>query len=392
MKKIKLLSILGLIFSVAIFFNACYASEEMLDIYGSSNSTYSISEDEKDIYLPFMRFSNGSMVIDKQVNNMGGFFSSRTIDINSDINKMSAIFATDTIRVNADVKNSVLFSTTAIVIDSHITSDLILFSTSEITITKNAIIDGDIICFTSNLNVLGTVNGSVIANSSNVDVSGIIMKDLRVSTQNIKIESEEAVKGNLYIESYEIINEIKEKYPNVINKIIEENKIDVKSEIKNIIFVSIVYALLYLLLTTIKKGELLKCSFEKIKQYKNNMIISGAIGILIIPIIVMVALILLILGLYMIAIPLLVLYFAFVIVSAILSIFIVGSMINMYIKNKYLQNKSNWHILLVAFISFLILHIISKIPYISGIVSALYLMGAFGILFVCIFKRIKKDC
>ncbi len=391
MKKIKILGILVFILAIATFFNMSYASEEMLDIYGSSSTSYFISQDENDIYLPFMRFSSGSMIIDKQVENIGAFFSSKTIDINSDVKKMSAIFATDSIRVNADVKNSVMFSTAAIVIDSHITSDLILFSTSEITITKNAIIDGDIICFTTNLNVDGNINGSVIATCSNVKVSGIIQKDLRVQTDNMQIESEDLVKGKLYIQSYEIIEGIKEKYPEVINKIISKVEVDAKDEIKNIVFVGIVYALLYFLFLKIKKGEILNKSFEKIKTYKTNVVMFGTVGILVAPIIFMVCLLLLIGGLYMIALPILIIYFGIIIISAILAIFIVGALIMTYIYKKYLSQKTVWYTVLASFIVFVVLQILTKIPYVSSFVSIIYLMASFGILAVCIVKKLKRS-
>lgn len=391
MKKNKFLSILVFVLAIASFFNITYASEEMLDVYGSSSTSYSISQDENDIYLPFMRFSNGNMIIDKQVENMGAYFSSKTIDINSDVKSMSAMFATDSIRVNADVKNSVMFSTAAIVIDSHITSDLILFSTSEITITKKAIIDGDIICYTSNLNVLGNVNGSVIATCSNAKISGTIQKDLRVQTDNIQIESEDLVKGKLYIQSYEIIEGIKEKYPEVINKIISKAEVNSKDEIKNIVFVGIVYALLYFILLRVKKGEILSKSFEKVKKYKTNVVMFGTVGILIAPIITMLCLLLLIGGLYMIALPILIIYFGIIIISTILTIFIVGATIMTYIYNKYLIKKTAWYTVLTSFMVFVVLQVLTKIPYVSAFISIIYLMASFGILAVCIVKKLKSN-
>lgn len=390
MEKLKILSVIFALIGFVTIFSRCYASEEMLDIYGSSKSSYSLSEDENEIYLPFMRFSSGNMVIDKEVENIGAFFSSKTIDINSNINKMSAIFATDSIRINADIKNSVIFSTTAIVIDSHITSDLILFSSSEITITKNAIIDGDIICFTSNLNIDGEVNGSVIATCSNLKITGVIQKDLRVQTDNIEIETEDLVKGKFYIQSYEIIEGIKEKYPEVVNKIISKVEVDIKDEIKNILFAGIVYALLYLLILKIKNGEILKKSFEKIKKYKTNVILFGTFGIIILPVVTLICLLLLIGGLYMIALPILIIYLGIIIISSILAIFIVGATIVTYIYNKYLSEKSIWYTILTSFVVFELLQIINKIPYLSSFIGIIYFMASFGILAVCLTKKIEK--
>ena len=128
---------------------------------GFSNEVYKFSENNKEIKLPFFRFSNERMIIDKELNKSGFCFSAKAIEMDSKVTGIQTLFSADTIRVNANMEYGILFADGDIIIDSNIDKTLILISSGTVTITENATINEDIVLVSNNLEVEGNGLGSL---------------------------------------------------------------------------------------------------------------------------------------------------------------------------------------------------------------------------------------
>ena len=89
-----------------------------------SNEVYKFSEQDKEIKLPYFRFSNERMIIDKEVNKSGFCFSAKSIEVDSKLTGIQTLFSSDTIRVNENMEYGVLFADGDIIIDSNINKTL----------------------------------------------------------------------------------------------------------------------------------------------------------------------------------------------------------------------------------------------------------------------------
>ena len=256
--KIVCLILILAMFACSFISQASCAELTLGDFYASEDSYY-FSKDENKIYMPFMRFSQKSIIVDEELNNMGAIFSNSNIEVNSAINKPVAIFSNDSVRINSNVKSAVIFSTTNIIIDSNVEGDLILFGVNDITITENSVVTGDIICFGTNVNVKGKIDGNLIGAADKVIVDGNISKDLRMEISDVEINDEELIGGEIYLESYgvrESIEGLKSKYPELINKVIEIEQNDIKNTIYNSAVAIVTAWLLYILIKKVCKKDI----------------------------------------------------------------------------------------------------------------------------------------
>ncbi len=392
MKNIKILGIVTmLIFAFTCLIGNVNANEMgIIDIY-SADESYSLSEETNNIYLPFIRFSKNNIIVDKEVDKTGLIFCRGSLDVKSNINKSVALMASDSIRLNAELKNGFIFSSTTIVIDSNINGDLILCGMSGITISENANINGDIICYTPNLNIKGNVNGSVIGIANSVEVTGNIQKDFRMQLNNISVKDENRIAGEVYIESYNLLSEIKIMYPDMNYKVLKSKQTNLQDEIYNGIYLCIIFVLIYLIISKISKNKFFETQLEKVINNKSKVVMIGALGIALMPVVILVSLLLLLIGVYVIAIPLLVIYFGIFAISACISIFIIGMLLVTYIKNTYIKNNSIIYEILSAILIFAILYCFGKIPTVSSYIGIIYIILAFGIICTCVIKRIDNN-
>ena len=128
---------------------------------------------------------------------------------------------------------------------------------------------------------------------------------------------------------------------------------------------------------------------NKVKENSTFVILSGAILILASIPVVCILLMLSITSLYVVAIPLLLVYVVFLIVIGILNIFVVGSIMYSYIKEKYLKTSGIGTDILGVFCSFLVLSVLAILPVVGGYISIILYIIANGIVFTLIFKKKK---
>lgn len=366
--------------------------DNILDIKAKDN-VYRFSEDEKDIYLPYIRYSSDRIIMDKEIAKIGAVFSAKSIEVDSPIQKSQVLIASDSVRLNAKMEQPIIFTGNDVVIDSEITGTAIIFSSNNITITENGKIGEDVICFSNKLIMKGQIDGSLIGFfSEGVDISGTIKKDLRINTSQINISGNENIRGNVLIQTDNENLNIKNNYPNAIIKVLEKetNKFNIVNIVLKGITNCLVFTLIYVLLCKYLKNNRVGQSLEKIKKHFVFVIISGVVILIAMPLIFVLIILLIAFGLEILAIPLFIFYFGFVLVFSMLSTFVVGSFSFSYIKEKYLKNNNLGYDIIGAFVSFMTLYTLSNLPYISAFVSVLLVMISNGIIFTLIFKKSKE--
>ena len=126
---------------------------------------------------------------------------------------------------------------------------------------------------------------------------------------------------------------------------------------------------------------------------KNNtlfVVLSGSISILAFPALFVLLILLSALGLYMITMPVAVVYMAFLIVFAMLSVYVIGCTIFEYTNKKYIKAEKLSIELVGAFFTFLSLNLICKIPKIGAYIYMAMVMIAVGIMIAYFLKGDNK--
>lgn len=357
------------------------------------DGVYKLSDDTKDIYLPFFRAGSDRVIVDKEINKSGAIFAGKAIDVTKNLKGVQVLFSGDTVRVNANMEYSVIFADN-VVIDSNIDKMVTIFANT-VTITQNATINDDLICFANQIDMLGTVKGSFVGSANTTNISGTIEKDLRIKTQNIKLYEGNKILGKIYINTSNESLSVADKYPNAyifLNKYTAMNKTQSLFDIvKDMLYVCIVLTLLYLLVDKLSKQKLFTAMKEKSVKHPVFTILSGIINLIFIPLVFITLIGLSIFGLAIVTMPALLVYVVSLIIVLALSKFIVGSVIYAYIRQKYMTSyKGFWYQAVGVFCTYLGIYILCKIPYIGGFFTMAIIILSVGIVFTSIFKKDKN--
>ena len=354
------------------------------------NGVYKTSDDAN-IYLPYIRYVADRMIVDSEILKSGFSFATKSIEINSPTKGVQLMFSSDSIRVNANMEYGILVADGNIIVDSEIEKSLILVSTGTITISEKSKIKEDLICVCDNLELQGEVNGSVIGSVVSANITGNIGKDLRVMSNDVKLNTDKNVKNNIYIETYNKDLNIGENYTNakiVLKEIEEVNEFSFE-KIISVFSACLIFSLIYILVNRVSKKDIFAKFKDKVKENSTWVIVSGATLLLASIPAVFVLIMLSVIGLWVIAVPVLLIYSVFLVVIYILNIFVIGSIMYSYIKEKYLKNGGIGTDILGSFCSFLVLSVLIKIPVIGAYLSLMLYIIASGIVFTIFLKRSK---
>ena len=105
----------------------------------------------------------------------------------------------------------------------------------------------------------------------------------------------------------------------------------------------------------------------------------------------MILIMLCIVNLYVVALPIVIIYIAFLAVAAILNVFVIGSMMFSYIKVKYLKTGGKGTDFLGAFCSFLVLSVLTKLPFVVSYIWIIMYIITCGSLINLVLKGKTKD-
>ena len=362
----------------------------IFDIKGI-NGEYKTSSDASDIYLPFFRNAVGRIEVDKSIGKIGMLSSSSTIDVNEPLKNIQFLLSSDTIRINANMEYALIWAANDVVINSNIERNAVIFAGGTVTIEENVTVGDDVIIIANSVNIKGILKENAIISSSSVNVSGSIEKDLRCDISSIDISGNDNVKGKVYINTYNKNLYIKDKYKDAIVNIKE-----VKSAAKtfgNVLLKcaisSLAFTLLYLVVKKISKGKVYEKMFNKAKNNTLFVVLSGSIALLAFPAVFIFLILISILGLYMITVPILVIYLAFLIVFVMLSVYVIGSTVFEYINKKYIKAEKLSIELVGVFFTFLSLNLLCKIPKVGTYIYMAEIMIAVGIMISYFLKKDK---
>lgn len=352
---------------------------------------YKLSDDKVDVYLPYIRYATDSIIMDKEISDMGILFSLKSIEVNSSTKDIQVLLAYDTVRINSNIEHGIIFAGSGVVINSNISKNSVILSNGDIVISEGVTIDDDIIVFCNNLVVNGTVKGSIVGAANTVNVNGKIERDLRLDVINANIPNSESILGEVYINTTNENINIKDIYPNAIVNVYKKKSNNISSkDILNVVTISFVFAVIYMIIKKASKGKAVSSALTKIKENSLHVVLFGTIFMLTIPLIFLILGILSLIGLSKITIPAFIVYIAFIIVVSMLSTLIVGSMMFEYVKEKYIKECNIWLELVGSFVTFCMLHFLTFIPKVGFYISLMLVILAIGIMICVIFKKTKN--
>lgn len=363
----------------------------IFDIKGTSGE-YKTSSEDSNIYLPYLRNAAGRIVVDKSIDNIGVLSSASTIDVNEPLKSLQFLISSDSVRINANLEYALVLSANDVVINSNIEKNALIFAGGTVTVDENATIGDDVIIVAKDVNIKGKISKSAVISANSLNVSGSIEEDLRCEINTLDISGNDNVKGNLFVNTYNKELNIKDKYPNATVNVKEVK--NVSKSFGNILLKAVIsslgFTLLYIIVKKITKGKAYEKMLDKAKNDTLFVVLSGAISILAFPALFVLLILLSVLGLYMITIPVAVVYMAFLIVFAMLSVYVIGCTIFEYTNKKYIKAEKLSIELVGVFFTFLSLNLICKIPKIGTYIYMAMVMIAVGIMIAYFLKGDNK--
>lgn len=363
----------------------------IFDIKGTSGD-YKTSSEDSNIYLPYLRNAAGRIVVDKSIDNIGVLSSASTIDVNEPLKSLQFLISSDSVRINANLEYALVLSANDVVINSNIEKNALIFAGGTVTVDEKATIGDDVIIVAKDVNIKGKISKSAVISANSLNVSGSIEEDLRCEINTLDISGNDNVKGNLFVNTYNKELNIKDKYPNATVNVKEVKS--VSKSFGNILLKAVIsslgFTLLYVIVKKITKGKAYEKMLDKAKNNTLFVVLSGAISILAFPALFVLLILLSVLGLYMITIPVAVVYMAFLIVFVMLSVYVIGCTIFEYTNKKYIKAEKLSIELVGVFFTFLSLNLICKIPKIGTYIYMAMVMIAIGIMIAYFLKNDNK--
>lgn len=376
----KIFGILMVMFVVLVSVTNVHAADSLFHT-GMYEGIYKLSE-HADIDLPFFNMFMNAATYDKDVNHSGISFGSTTIDVNEKLEGMHVIISTDMVTIKGEVENSFIYANN-VVIEGKLSSDSIICAPT-VQIKENAIIENDVIIIANNLNVLGTVKGNIIATvTEKATISGKIDKDLRLITTDLKLENEQ-IKGDIYIETSADVTALKEKYLDAtVKPLVEEvsQETDWMGIITKGVITVIVYTFIAWIVTR-KPNNIIEKACEKFKEKTTFGLIASVVVLMFVLVLPVILIILAVLGLGMIAWPILIAHIALVLFVATTAMLIVGMAIYDAIKGKVVKIK----IPVIALI-YTVLYTLTQITFVAGYANMAIMLIALAIVLTMFTKK-----
>lgn len=379
MKK-KFLSILVLTVILLATLTNVHAADGLFQ-WGAYSDIYKLSENS-DISLPFLNVFSNAATYDKNVTHSGISIGETTIDINEKLEGMQVLVSMDMITIKGEVENSFIYANN-VVVEGKLTGDTIIFAPT-VQILEGATVEKDVIIIANTFDLKGKVEGNVIATvAEKATISGAVNKDLRMIVQDV-VFNEEAIKGDIYIETNADTTKIKEKYPEAIVKsLVEESEkqTDWSGIITKGIITVVIYSLICFLITR-KENNVVKVAYEKFIKHTTYGLVASVITIMLLLILPILLIVLALVGLGIVAWPIFIAYIALVLLVGTTAMLIVGTTIFEVIKPKVGKFK----ILVIALI-FASLYTLTQITLIATYAYMTMLLLAMGIVITMLTKK-----
>ena len=378
MKK-KIVAILFVFVLMLTTFSNTYGIE-LLNV-GIYETAYRLSKDN-DINLPFINVFDKSATYDKTVKHSGITFGETTIDVEDKLEGVHAILTGDMVTIKGEVEHGVILANN-VVIEGKISDDTVIIA-KKVQVMENAVVERDIVIVSTDLDVLGTVKGNLIAASLDAKVSGTIEQDLRIVTGTLNLENS-TIKGKLEaeVDFEDVKQEILTAYPEAVVElnVKEDNSVNVTKIVIKGIKTVLVYTFIAAVITKKNKSVATKMS-ARFMENSTFGILSSAAVLTLAPLLLIVLTFAGVVGLGIIAWPVLIIFTAVILLALVTSQLIVGLFIYEVIKKK----ASKYRIPALAII-YTVLFALTQIPVIYSYAIVAISLVALGIVLTYIFKR-----
>lgn len=385
-KKVSLL--ISLVFAFVLLFNNIYA----VSIWDTKtlSTMYKVSEDTSEFKLPFVRVTTQRVEMDKELSQSGIICSTSTIDINSKMDGNLLICNQDTIRINSDINSAVICTTGDTVINANV-NNAIIFCTGTVTLGENSNVKENLTIYASDLIVNGNIDGNILGSTVSAKINNNIKGELRLDTDSIEFSENGKVEQGIYINTSNTDLKVDESVGTATIDIVEEEKITIKDYAMEIFSAGITNFVLFLIILLFIKKDGLSKLLNKIEQ--SNALSNGLKGYVAIIGAICLGIIFLMLA-PSVGIAAIVFAAAILVCLSLIKNIIVGTFIVQLVDKKY-ENVDKTAIrpnnILVAIITFILLELLEKIPYVGVVISFIVFIISLGVCISLIIPKKKKE-
>ncbi len=367
-----------ILFLVCIFTLNTVCATEIFDSK-STSEIYKLSDDNSNFNLPFFRISNGRMELDKEISQLGMFFTNSSVDVNSQIKGSQFIFSNDSVRINSDMENVIIFCATNVIIDANV-RNIIVFAGSTITIEEKGNVSENIIACTPQMVVNGNVDGNILGSMSSLEINSVVNGEVRVEVDNVKFGEKALLESgiNINTENQNLIvpESVGTSNIDIIAK--EENEFSIKNYVIALILAVITDLVTFALILIIFKKDKLQKMSEKINS--SNVIKNGILTYLVSLACIIFGFTLSLYLLPKVGGAALTFGVAIIIIFTLIKNIVVGTFIAQLTSEKYKNLAVKPNIVLTAITSFLMIELFETIPVLGEIIKFLVFIFAIGIV------------
>lgn len=387
MIKKKLGVVLTVLFLFVVTLNSTLAVE-IFD-YKSSKNVYKLSEDKSEFNIPFSRFVDNRIEIDKSISQLGLFMSTSSIEVGQPLKGIQVFYSNDTVRLNSDTEYPVIFSTGNVIINGTIENTTFIYCNGTITVTEEANVKQNLICYTSKLELNGKIDGNVLGYANTLNINGSVNGKIKMNVLNINTTDNAKVEKGIDINTTNESLTIPESVgASKIDIISTSEKINVRQYILEIFLLTVGNLVMFLLILIFAKQEGLDKLSDRLQDGR-RVIKNGIYSYIGLIMMICFGIVLLVL-LTKLGVSLLIFAIAAMIIVTLLKNVIFGTFVTQLVARKYKDSNSKPNTVLTAIIVLLVLELIETIPYVGEFVKFVTFILSLGILVSVIFKE-KND-
>ncbi len=366
-KQLKIITLIVLVLLINI------SSVSALSIL--TNSSLNINSRHKENLILIANDINITRSVDGDL-----LFASNILNIYGKVNG-DLLGSAGQINIYNEVKGDVRVAAGELRILNKISGDVVT-GTGTLIIGKNAIIEGDVISYGGNIEILGVVKGNVLIKGGSVKINNTIKGNLNVEAGKVELGPAAVINGNL---TYRTNTQLKIRKNSVHGRIIfKEYK---KQEIYHMLsskFNSILMLIMVMVVFIALFENTSKKAVDKIKLSPETSLGVGILVLIVVPIFA------LFLALTIIGLPLALIIGGVYVLFIYLSNGLMGLWLGENITKKFMKSPSLY---LSAVIGIFILSSLELIPGVGGIIKLFSIcigVGALSLILKELFRKKKR--
>lgn len=348
---------------------------------------YKMSDDTSEFKVPFLRIAQGRIEIDKELSQDGIFISQSGITLTKPATGVQLYYSQDTVRLNSDSEYSAIASAGNVIISGIVEKTTAIYCQGEVTIDEGANVKGNLIVYAAKLNINSKVDGNIIGVVPTLNINNEVTGNVRVRTEEVNITETGKVIGDFVISTYNSNLKVEGATIDLIKNASEGGFKAFFFEFAKAIIVDMI---IYLLLLILIKKERLALMGNRINQGR-RVLINGLLSFLGIIMSIVFGIVLVIL-LPKLGIASVTFGIASLIIFTLLKNIIVVTFVTEIALSKYSDAKAQPNRIFTVIVSFVIINLISRIPFIGGLLNIFLFIMAVGMFTTfCLGKKGKED-